>query len=282
MKKTIQDLLFIMVGGLIFAIGINYFTIPNMLSEGGVIGVTIIAHYLFHWSPGVVNFILNAMLLLFGLRFFTKRAIGYTLFSIVSSSIFLYVTEDAGRVLTDDTILAAIFAGLLVGLGIGMIFRAGGTFGGTTILAKIANQRWGWSVGKALLVMDVVVVAGSIFIIGLSNGMYTLITVYIGAKVIDYVVDDLDERVAVLIISNSPDVILAKITGNLSRGLTILEGRGGYTGANKEVLYIVINRRELVVLKNTIIEIDENAYVTVHPVHEMIGKGFKPGKSKVV
>jgi uncharacterized membrane-anchored protein YitT (DUF2179 family) len=275
MWKTVKECLFILFGGLIFSVGINYFTIPNLLSEGGIIGLTVIAHYLFDLSPGMVNFILNTVLVLVGYKFLEKRAIIYTLFSIFSCSLFMYITEETGRKITDDPLLAAIFAGLLVGGGLGIIFRAGGTSGGTTILAKLANQFLGWSMGKGILLIDIIVVAGSVFIIGLVKAMYTLIAVYIGAKVIDFIVDGLEEKVAVFIISNSPQLVLRSVTNKMSRGITVLEGRGGYTGDNKEVLYIVISRQEVVRLKNMINEIDEHAYVTVHHVQEVIGKGYK-------
>ncbi|MBS4213080.1 MULTISPECIES: YitT family protein [Neobacillus] len=277
MKKTAKDILYIFLGALIFAIGVNYFTIPNHLSEGGILGITIVAHYLFGWSPGVVNFVLNAVLILIGYKFFDKRAFVYTLVSLAACSGFLFLTEDIGRKLTEDTLLASLFAGLLVGAGLGFIFRAGGTSGGTTILARLANQFFGWSMGKAMLIIDIVVVAGSIFIIGLEKAMFTLLIVYVGAKAIDFIVEGLDERVAVLVISNSPEAVLAAITEKMSRGLTVLEGHGGYTGQKKEVLYIVINKQEIVQLKNTIACIDPNAYVTVHNVHEMMGKGYKAG-----
>ncbi|WP_423799726.1 YitT family protein [Neobacillus sp. SAB-20_R2A] len=277
MKKTAKDILYIFLGALIFAIGVNYFTIPNHLSEGGILGITIVAHYLFGWSPGVVNFVLNAVLILVGYKFFEKRAFVYTLISLAACSGFLFLTEDIGRKLTEDTLLASLFAGLLVGAGLGFIFRAGGTSGGTTILARLANQFFGWSIGKAMLIIDIVVVAGSIFIIGLEKAMFTLLIVYVGAKAIDFIVEGLDERIAVLIISNLPEVVLAGITEKMSRGLTVLEGYGGYTGQKKEVLYIVINKQEIVQLKNIVSDIDPNAYVTVHNVHEMMGKGYKAG-----
>ncbi|WHZ02990.1 YitT family protein [Neobacillus sp. YX16] len=275
MWKTIKECLYILFGGLIFSVGINYFTIPNLLSEGGIIGLTVIAHYLFDLSPGMVNFVLNTVLVLIGYKFLEKRSIIYTLFSIFSCSLFMYITEETGKRITDDPLLASIFAGLLVGGGLGIIFRAGGTSGGTTIVAKLANQFLGWSMGKGILLIDIIVVAGSVFIIGLVKAMYTLIAVYIGAKVIDFIVDGLEEKVAVFIISNSPQLVLHRVTNKMSRGITVLEGRGGYTGDNKEVLYIVISRQEVVRLKNMISEIDEQAYVTVHHVQEVIGKGYK-------
>lgn len=275
MKRTCKDIFYIVLGSLIFALGVNYFTIPNHLSEGGILGITIIAHYLFDWSPGVVNFVLNVALLAVGYKFFEKRTFIYTLISIAACSGFLFLTEDFGHRVTEDTFLASIFAGLLVGAGLGLIFRTGGTSGGSTILARLANQLLGWSIGKGMLIIDILVVLGSIFIIGLEKGMYTLLIVFIGSKAIDFIVEGLDEKVAVMIISNAPKQVLANITNRMSRGLTVLDGRGGYTGQNREVLYIVINKQEIVQLKNIIKETDEHAYVTVHNVHEMLGHGYK-------
>ncbi|MCE5168877.1 YitT family protein [Paenibacillus profundus] len=275
MKKLLRDIALVALGSLIFALGINYFAIPNRLSEGGIIGITVVTHYLFEWSPGIVNFILNSILLAIGYRFFDKQTVIYTVISIVLTSLFLHVTEQIGVQINDDTLLAALFAGLLVGIGLGLIFRAGGTSGGSAILARLANEYLGWSVGKGMLIIDIVVIAGSIFIIGQEKAMYTLIAVYVGAKVIDFMIEGLDERVAVLIISEKPNEILQKVTTAMSRGLTVLEGRGGYTGSNKELLYIVINKQELVQLKKIICELDDHAYVTVHNVHEFIGKGYK-------
>lgn len=275
MKNSLKDIGLILIGAFLFAVGVNYFTIPNTLSEGGILGITIITHYLFHWSPGVVNFVLNAALLVIGYKYFEKRTMVYTIISIAASSGFLFLTEDIGKQLTEDTFLAAIFAGLLVGVGLGLIFRTGGTSGGSTILARLTNQWLGWSIGKGMLIFDIVVVAGSVFIIGVEKTMYTLLVVFIGAKVIDFIVEGLDEKVAVLIISHSPEMVLDNIMSKMSRGITVLEGRGGFSGQNKDVLYLVINKQEIVQLKSVINSIDKNAYVTLHNVHEMMGKGYK-------
>lgn len=275
MKNSLKDIGLILIGAFLFAVGVNYFTIPNTLSEGGILGITIIAHYLFHWSPGVVNLVLNAALLVIGYKYFEKRTMVYTIISIAASSGFLFLTEDIGKQLTEDTFLAAIFAGLLVGVGLGLIFRTGGTSGGSTILARLTNQWLGWSIGKGMLIFDIVVVVGSVFIIGVEKTMYTLLVVFIGAKAIDFIVEGLDEKVAVLIISHSPDMVLDNIMSKMSRGITVLEGRGGFSGQNKDVLYLVINKQEIVQLKSVINNIDQNAYVTVHNVHEMMGQGYK-------
>ncbi|MFC3039830.1 YitT family protein [Virgibacillus xinjiangensis] len=281
MYHHVRDIILIIIGSFIFACGVNYFVIPNQLSEGGIIGITIVTYYLFGWSPGVVNFVLNATLLLFGYRFFTKRTTIYTILSIVLSSVFLHITVGWGELL-EDKLLAALFAGLAVGIGLGLIFRAGGTSGGTTILARLFNRFFGWTVGNAMLFIDIAVIAMSAFIIGRERAMYTLISVYVGAKVIDALLEGAEERSAVMIMSEKHDDIRKSITDKLSRGVTVLEAHGGYTGAEKDVLYVVINKREIVQLKKLIESIDENSYVTLHKVQEIFGKGYKgthPGKA---
>ncbi|WP_227001873.1 YitT family protein [Virgibacillus necropolis] len=273
--KEINEIILIIIGSFIFAFGINYFAIPNRLSEGGIIGITVVTYYLFEWSPGIVNFVLNAILVAVGYKLFSKQVIVYTIISIVASSIFLHLTVDVGEYLNGDTLLAALFAGVTIGIGLGLIFRAGGTSGGSAIIAQVANQRLGWGIGKGVLVVDIIVIAGSVFIIGQEKAMYTLISVYVGAKIIDIIVEGANEKTAVMIISSYPGEVLDQVTNKMARGITVLEGRGGYTKANKEVLYLVINKQEIVQLKKIVQDIDPNAYVTVHTVQEIFRKGYK-------
>ncbi|UOQ91602.1 YitT family protein [Halobacillus shinanisalinarum] len=275
MTRIIKDILLIIIGSLIFAIGVNYFAIPNRLSEGGVIGITIVTYYLFEWSPGIVNFVLNTLLVAVGYKFFNKRVIIYTIVAIIFSSLFLHFTVDWGKEINDDTLLAALFAGLAVGLGLGLIFRSGGTSGGSAILARLGNQYLGWTIGKGMLVIDIAVIVGSAFIIGQEKAMYTLISVYVGAKVIDVVVEGANERTAVMIISNHPNQVLDAVTNKMARGITVLDGKGGYTGSEREVLYLVINKHEIVPFRKIILNIDPDAYVTVHGVQEIFRKGYK-------
>jgi uncharacterized membrane-anchored protein YitT (DUF2179 family) len=274
-NQRIKEIALITIGSLLFAIGINYFAIPNRLSEGGIIGLTVVTYYLFDWSPGIVNFGLNAILLAVGYKFFDKKTMVYTIIGIVETSLFLYVTEHIQYQVNSDTLLAALFAGVFVGIGLGCMFKAGGTSGGSAILARLANQYLGWSVGKGVLIIDIVVIAGSVFIIGQEKAMYTLVAVFVGAKVIDFIVEGMDTKTAVTIISNQPDLIREAITKNMTRGVTVLEGRGGYTGKNKEVLYVVINKQELVKLKQVIGRVDEDAFVVIHDVRDVLGGGFK-------
>lgn len=274
MNRAYKDIFFIVLGSFIFAVGVNYFAIPNRLSEGGVMGVTIVTYYLFEWSPGLVNFSINAVLLTIGYKLFEKRVIVYTIISILVTSASLHITRNIGHDY-GDTLLAALFAGLLIGGGMGLVFRVGGTTGGSAILARLANQFLGWGIGKGILITDVIVILGSVFVIGQEKAMYTLISVYVGAKVLDFVVEGVSERSAVLIISNKPEELLHHVTDQMARGLTILEGRGGFTGKDRDVLYLVINSHEIVLLRKIIQDVDPNAYLTEHPVQELTRTGFK-------
>lgn len=275
LQQRTKEILLITIGSLLFAIGINYFAIPNRLSEGGLIGVTIVFHYLFGWSTGIMNFVLNALLLVIGYKYFDKKTVIYTVLCIVEMSFFLYITENIGHRVNSDTLLAALFAGSFVGIGLGLIFRAGGTSGGAAIIAQLAYQFLGWSIGKSMLLIDIVVIAGSIFIIGQEKAMYTLIAVFVGAKVIDFVIEGMNKKTAVTIISEQPAAIRKTITEHMTRGVTVLEGRGGYTGETKEVLYVVINQPELIKLKQYIKEADDHAFVVIHDVRDVLGEGFK-------
>jgi uncharacterized membrane-anchored protein YitT (DUF2179 family) len=274
MKTEIKNIVLIMIGTLIFALGISYFTIPNELSEGGIIGVTVITYYLFGWSTGIANLIINIFLIAIGYKLLDRQTTIYTLWGIIFSSIFLYITEHVGVMLTDDSLLAAVFSGILVGIGLGIVFRTGGTTGGSAIIARLMNKYLGWSIGMAMLVVDIIVIGFSAFIIGPEKTMYTLIAVYIGAKVVDFIIEGIDTRKAVNIISHSPDKIAEKITQEMVRGVTVLKGYGAYTKQKKEILYVVINKQELMELKKIIHSIDPEAFVVIHDVRDVFGRGF--------
>ena len=275
MQRRLIDYSALILGSFIFAIGVNYFAIPNMLSEGGVIGITIITYYLFDWSPGLVSLILNLALVGIGYRFFNKRTIIYTVITIIFMSAFLELTKNWGEQLGNDTLLAALFAGLFVGGGLGLIFRVGGTSGGATTVARMMQQWLGWSVGKAMLVIDISVILLSAFVIGKEKAMFTLVAVYVGAKVIDKIVDGADDRKAVMIISKHQEAIRQELLTTMGRGVTILDGRGGYTLEKQAILYIIINQTEIVQLRRILERVDEDAYVTINNVQEIFKRGFK-------
>lgn len=272
MREHTRNLLLIIIGGCIFALGINLFALPAELSEGGVIGITILLYYYFGWSPGITNFIINLALMIVGYRLLDKRTIIYTIFGIISTSFFLFVTESLGRKFSNDTLLIAIFAGVLVGVGLGLVFLSGGTTGGSAIIARIINKYFGVSIGKAMLAVDILVIGVSYFKIGPEKTLYTLIAVYLGARLVDYIIEGFNTKKAVTIISENSIEIAARINSQLVRGATLYNARGAYTRKDKEVVYSIISKSQLLELKRLVNTCDPNAFVVVHDVHEVLGQ----------
>lgn len=273
MKKRIIDIIFLIIGSLIFALSINLFVIPNELGEGGVTGLTIIFYYMFEWSPGLVNLILNSFLLVVGYRFLGKTTTVYTIITILFFSLFLHLTE-SWNVDSNEIIINAIFGGVFAGVGIGLIIRVGGTTAGTAILASITNKYLGWSISYGLLFFDLIVVMGSYFIIGVEKVMLTVLMLYIGTKVMEFIIEGLNPKKAATIITKNPDEIAEQVNLSIGRGVTVFSGHGYYTKDTKEILYIVISKQEVIKLKKIVKATDKDAFVAIHDVRDVFGEGF--------
>lgn len=266
----------ILFGSLIMSVGINYFAIPSSLAEGGFTGISLLLYYLLGWSPGIVIFILNIPLLFLGYHVFGKRTFVYTIIGIGALSLFLELTKGLPAWLgpPEDTLLCTLYTGVLVGIGLGLIFRVGGTTGGVDIIARLVNKYYGWSIGRTMLLFDFAVILSSIIIIGLDMAMYTLVSVFISARVIDFVIEGLSASKAATIVSNLPQDLAKRITKKMNRGVTILTGRGGYTGQTREVLYVVVAPNELPKLKQIVNQVDPYAFVVVNDAKDVLGEGF--------
>lgn len=269
----LRNILTIFVGGFIYSLGINSFALANKLAEGGFTGIALMLYYFFHWSPGLVVFLLNIPLLIVGYKVFGKKTFWYTVVGISSVSVCLELTKTWQKP-TDDLLLAALFTGVLVGLGAGMMFRVGGTSGGVDIIARLMDRYFGWNLGRTFLLFDFTVILVSIYLIGLDKAMYTLVAVFVGSRVIDYVVEGGKTAKAAFIISHSPGPLADQITEKMDRGVTKLKGTGGYTGHDKEVLYVVVSLREMPKLKSIVHKIDPKAFVVVNDAREVHGEGF--------
>ncbi|MGN7356466.1 YitT family protein [Paenibacillus sp. SAF-054] len=273
MNRKMTDIMFLILGSFIFALDINLFVIPHDLAEGGVTGVTIILYYLFKWSPGLVNLILNAILLLIGYKFLDKQTTWYTVIAIVFNSLFLHLTED-WTIASNELLLNAVFGGVFAGVGIGLIVRAGGTTAGSVILARIAHKYWDWNISYALLFFDLIVAFSSFFIIGAQSLMLTIVMLFVGTKVMEFIIEGLNPRKAVTIISKEYDHIAQEINMKMERGVTVFPGYGYYTKSPKEVLYVVINKQEVPFLKKIVKSVDKDAFITIHDVRDVFGEGF--------
>lgn len=273
MNKTIRDIILVIIGSFIFSAGINAFVISGNLGEGGVTGIAIVLYYAFHISPAITNFVLNAILIIVGYKYLSKRSTYLTIFATVLISIFLSLTE-TWHVETGNVVINAVFGGACVGLGIGIIVLAGGTTAGTVILARIVNKYLDISTPYALLFFDLIVVLISLTEIPLAKCLVTVMSLYIGTKVMEFVIEGLNTKKAMTIISSSPNEVAKAIDQQVGRGLTILNGHGYYTREEKDVLYVVISKTQVSRAKRIIKNIDENAFLVIHDVRDVYGNGF--------
>ena len=276
MKIRWQNIIMIIFGSAIFAFGLNYFTIANELMEGGFTGISILLNYTFGWSPAVMNLVLNIPLFYIGWRVFGHQSMIYTILGTVSLSFFLWVTSGwSNHPMKEDLFLVSLYAGVFVGVGLGIIFRFGGTTGGVDIIARLANKFYGWSMGRTMFAFDFFVIGISVFLIGQEKAMYTLVAVFVGTRIIDFVQEGAYAAKAATIISDSAPQIADAIMKEMERGATLLKGKGGYTGSDKEVLYCVVARSETIRLRNIVHRIDPRAFVVVNDVHDVLGEGFR-------
>ena len=273
MKKRSLDIVSIMVGALLFAMAVNLFVIPNEFGEGGVTGLTMITYYLYGWSPGIVSLILNSLLLIAGYKFLDKTTTVYTIIAVFFNSLFLILTKN-WSIASDELMINAIFGGIFSGVGIGLIIRAGGTTAGSTIIARILHKYLDWNVSYALLLVDLIVVFASYFIIGVQSLMFTIVMLYIATKVMDFIIEGVNPKKAVTIVSKEQDKIAEQVNGIMDRGVTVIYGRGYYSKTPKELLYIVISKQEVTILKKIVRSIDKEAFITIHDVRDVFGEGF--------
>ncbi|MFE0557430.1 YitT family protein [Paenibacillus sp. FSL W8-0187] len=273
MKKRAFDMIMLLIGAFIFALAVNLFVIPNDFGEGGVTGISIILFYVLKWSPALVGIVINGILLIIGYKLLDKKTTVYTIIVVAFHSLFLHLTEN-WSIASDEPVINAIFAGLFAGVGIGLIVRVGGTTAGTVILARLANKYWDWNISYALLFFDLIVAGLSVFVIGIEKVMFTVVILYIGTKAMEFIIEGLNPKKAVTIISTHHDRIAIRVTEIMDRGVTVLRGYGYYTGQTKDVLYIVISKQEVSMLKKIVRAEDKNAFVTIHDVRDVFGEGF--------
>ncbi|MBP3950612.1 YitT family protein [Bacillus suaedae] len=279
----IKNIFFILLGSAILSFGLVYFNMENNLADGGFTGITLILFFIFGFNPAISNLVLNIPLFFLGWKILGRTTFIYTIIGTIGVSIFLEVFQRYTMVkipLHDDMTLAALFAGVFIGVGLGIVFRYGGTTGGVDIIAKLGFKYLGWSMGKTMFMFDALVIATSLLYLNYREAMYTLVAVFIAAKVIDFIQQGAYSAKASFIISDHVQEIADKILKEMDRGATVLQGKGTFTGNEKEVLYCVVGRNELIRLKSLVEQIDPHAFVTVNDVQDVIGEGFTLDENK--
>ncbi|WP_216829228.1 YitT family protein [Alkalihalobacterium elongatum] len=278
-----KNVFFILLGSAILSFGLVYFNMENNLADGGFTGITLILFFIFNFDPAITNLLLNIPLFFVGWYILGRHTFIYTIIGTLGVSLFLYIFQRYPVIslpLHDDMTLAALFAGVFIGVGLGIVFRYGGTTGGVDIIAKLGYKYIGWSMGKTMFIFDAMVIGSSLLYLNYREAMYTLLAVFIAAKVIDFIQQGAYSAKASFIISDRVSEIASAILKEMDRGATVLKGKGSFTGSDKEVLYCVVGRNELIRLKGLVERIDPHAFVTVNDVQDVIGEGFTLDENK--
>lgn len=278
-----KNIFFIILGAAIFAFGLVHFNMRNNLAEGGFTGITLILYQLFNINPSYSNLLLNIPLFFIGWRFLGRISFLYTIIGTVSLSVWLWIFErnQFPIHLENDLMLVSLFAGAFIGIGLGIIFRYGGTTGGVDIIARLVQKYIGWNMGRTMFLFDACVIALSLLTyLNYREGMYTLIAVLIGAKLIDFMQEGAYTARGAMIISEKNNEIADVIMKDMDRGVTVLKGYGSFSKKEREVLYCVVGKNEIVRLKNAITSVDPHAFVSVSIVHDVLGEGFTHDENK--
>jgi len=284
-KKWVFSYLFIIIGTLLMAIGFVFFITPYKLVPGGVYGISIVVHYLFNTPIGLVALCLDIPLTILGFyilgpRFGVKTVVGFVLTAVfVDVLTYFYGIEPLVK---DDPLLSSIIGGVILGVGLGLIFRSKATSGGTDIVAMIIAKYTKLPVGQLLIMVDsLIVVFGFLIFPNWNVPFYSLIVIYITGRVIDIVMHGANYDKSLFIVSDKYEEIRKKIISDLNRGGTILNAEGMYNKDEKKVIFVNVNRREMAILQSYINDIDPKAFMTVMDANEVLGNGFKSLQDKV-
>ncbi|NMD70334.1 YitT family protein [Bacillus sp. DNRA2] len=280
----LRNILFIIFGAAIYSFGIVHFNMQNNLAEGGFTGITLMLYFILKWDPSYTNLILNVPLFFLGWKLLGRSTLYYTIIGTLAVSVFLWIFQryQIQMPLKDDLTLASLFAGVSIGAGLGIIFRYGGTTGGVDIIARLVYKFIGWSMGKTMFLFDAGVICLSLLTyLKYKEAMYTLVVVFVGAKVIDFMQEGAYSARGAMIISDLNSQIADKIMEEMGRGVTVLHGHGSFTKNQREVLYCVVGKNEIVRLKNLITLVDPHAFVSVSVVHDVLGEGFTLDENKM-
>lgn len=294
-KQWFIDYLLILFGSFILAAGFVYFITPHKIVPGGVYGVAIVVHYLtegvFSFWPdgfpiGLFGLLINIPLTIAGIKILGPRFGVKTITGFVLASVFIdgiaFLRPVSNAPLVDDVLLSSVFGGVLIGIGLGLIFKSRATSGGSDIIAMIIAKYTRMQLGKLMIYVDsVIVLMGLAAFQDWHIPLYSLVVIYITGRAIDIILEGADYNKALLIVSKNHPEIKNKILNDLERGGTYLQGEGMFTGEHKQIIYTVVSRREVAILQEYIGNIDPDAFITVMDAREILGEGFQSLRKKV-
>ncbi|MBM7633045.1 YitT family protein [Geomicrobium sediminis] len=269
----LKNYVFLVTGILFFSLSVTLFAMPNNLAEGGVPGLALLLYHGFGLSPALVTLVANGVTLLIGYRYLPRDMIIKSLVTIPLFSLFIYIFEGTGQSIPDP-MLAALFTGLFSGIGFGFIFRSGSTTGGTSTIARMLNYKFGWELTGTNFVLDALIVLSGVFIIGPLMTMYTVLALFVGKKVTDYVLEGFESKKVVHIFTPKTVEVAEAIRTSLGSHTTILKGTNDHDNSEENLIYVAIPKQRLFYLKKIVRQVDENAFTVVHTVKDVSGGSF--------
>ncbi len=284
-RVRFRDLALIIVGSAIFAVGVDSFEIPNGLAAGGITGLATVFHALaqtvgINLPVGIQTIVMNVLLLLLVIKTGNRGYIVRTIIGILACGVLTDALAPFVPVLgQNDLLLCALWGGVITGVGLGLVFRTGGNTGGTDIISQFVARKASIPMGTAIIIVDGIVIALSAPVFSVENALYAAVAMYICGKVIDAVVDGPRSERAAYIISEKHAQIASAILYELDRGCTELQARGLWSGEDRPVIFCVLGRSQVPLLKEAVAQIDPEAIVIISEVHEAFGEGFGSIKS---
>jgi uncharacterized membrane-anchored protein YitT (DUF2179 family) len=279
--RSIRDYALIILGGFVQALALRTFLVPAQLVGGGISGIAQLLHYLWGWPIGVVTLLGNLPLFVLGWRYLGgPRFALRTILSVLSYTIFtdILIQFTGQAPITEDILLNTLYGGILLGVGLGLVYLGRGTSGGTDILGRILNQRLGMSISLAYMITDSFAVLLAGFFFGWEKSLYGLIMIYLSGVAADMISQGTNVIREAMIITDETEKVVLAISDALGRGTTILSGRGGYTQKERPVIFCVVTAGEVIRLKSIVQEADPDAFMVVGQANEALGEGFKPLK----
>ncbi|MGF0071406.1 YitT family protein [Streptococcus orisratti] len=276
LTKT-KELLLIALGIAIYTFGFVKFNMAHELAEGGVAGVTLIIHALYRINPAYSSLVFNIPLFILGAKVLGRKSLALTIYGTVLMSIFIWIWQcvPIEISLRNDMMLVAIVAGLFSGVGSGLVFRYGATTGGTDIIGRVAEEKMGFKLGQTLLFIDAIVLLASLSYVDLQHMLYTLIASFVFSQVLTIVQNGGYTVRGMIIITKRSEEAAEAILNEINRGVTYLKGQGAYSGADFNILYVVLNPSEVRDVRGIMAELDPDAFISIIDVDEVVSSDFK-------
>lgn len=272
--KIVVEYVMVLIGAFLIALSFNIFLLPNHVASGGISGVSTILNYVFKWEPAFVLWSFNIPLFIIGFLVIGKQFGIKTLVATLFSPLAVYLTASMPAA-TDNPLLAALFGGIGIGLGLGIVFRANGSTGGTDVIAQIIHKYMGLSLGASIIAIDAVIVTSAAIVFSLEGGMYALVALFVTGRVINMVLVGLGSSKMALIITKKEELVKDALLYELDRGVTRLSGHGGYTNDERPILMCVVDERDFTKVRTVVRRIDKDAFIVVTDATEVLGRGFK-------